>query len=315
MKLAPVFGTMVRILLLLTAPAGLLRAQVAHLGKVTALAFSPGGRLLFSVGEDGRLLCWDGRTGAPLGRVAEAPGPLRCLAVSARGVRVAAGGDAGILVLRSLGGAEAGPPGPAGGALAALAFVGDQLLTYRTSGRLQGLSWRDGAPARPEVSVPTGNHWAACFSPDGRWLALGEDEDLTVRLVDVATGAVRRRLEGHAKSISALAFSPDGALLATGDYGSWVRLFEVATGRQLRRWRGGESPVYGLAFSPDGTRLASASKRGRIYLWDPTTAEAQATDVGGLSAFEAESLAFSPGGGLLAIGGSDPAPFLSQLAP
>jgi WD40 repeat protein len=60
--------------------------------------------------------------------------------------------------------------------------------------------------------------WFSCaaLSPDGRTLALalyGEDE---VRLWEVAAGRVRARLKGHGATVTSLAFSADGRLLASG---------------------------------------------------------------------------------------------------
>src|SRR5919199_465127 len=63
----------------------------------------------------------------------------------------------------------------------------------------------------------------------------------------------------------AVAFSPDGKLLAAG---SWhdrgVRLWDAATGKEVRRWEVGQ-PVYAVAYAPDGKTVAAASVR--VHVW------------------------------------------------
>src|SRR5262245_50936108 len=61
---------------------------------------------------------------------------------------------------------------------------------------------------------------------------------------------------GHTDGAQAVAFSPDGKLLASGGFDNTIKLWEVGTGRMLRTL---VCKVKSIAFSPDGRTLASAS--------------------------------------------------------
>ena len=75
---------------------------------------------------------------------------------------------------------------------------------------------------------------------------------------------------GHLDRVMAMAFSPDGRLIASGSADRTVRLWEVATGREMAVLRGHEQTVPQVVFSPDGRRLASTDESHTVRLWDPT---------------------------------------------
>jgi len=64
-----------------------------------------------------------------------------------------------------------------------------------------------------------------------------------------------------------VAFSPDGARIATASNDKTVKLWDAATGRELFTLRGHTDSVDGLAFSPDGRILAAASEDGTVRLY------------------------------------------------
>jgi WD40 repeat protein len=87
---------------------------------------------------------------------------------------------------------------------------------------------------------------AVALSPDGRLLASADgpdhgydgDEPRRISVWDVASGRQVARFEGHNSSVAALAFSPDGTRLVSGQQNSTVLVWDVAVAARSRR--GGE---------------------------------------------------------------------------
>lgn len=88
----------------------------------------------------------------------------------------------------------------------------------------------------------------------------------TVALYDTATGKLLRTLKERGL-VNAIAFAPDGELLATAGAEHAVRLWNVATGRKVRELAGHTEPQYCVAFSPDGRYVASGGKARRVVMW------------------------------------------------
>ncbi len=108
-------------------------------------------------------------------------------------------------------------------------------------------------------------------------------------------------IKDHTNTVRAVAFSPDGKLLATAGDDKSIRILDVATGQRKGRIPH-DAEVYCLAFSPDGATLASGGAGRAVTLWDVATWERQRTIADGDPGSIA-GLTFAPDGRRLATVG------------
>jgi len=128
-----------------------------------------------------------------------------------------------------------------------------------------------------------------------------------IRIWEVASGRAIQSLPAHEHFTLALAFSPEGEILASGGDRGRVLLREVASGQTRQQIEHPEKSLRQIAFSPDGQMLATIGYgRGTdasLRLWSTQTGKR--IDELRISNADIEAFAFSPDGRMVAGAGSD----------
>jgi dipeptidyl aminopeptidase/acylaminoacyl peptidase len=260
------------------ATGKVLRRFPAFGEKATTVMFGPGCRLAaFTVGDAAEVRLWDVAAGKELRRL-KTPQGISLVGFGPRGRLLAILEGDGVVALQE-------------GRLPTLRLwdttTGQSVrpfdlatteLTFAPNGKVMAAAEESGitlwevATGKRRCRLPgaSGGSATLAFSPDGRWLAAGGNDEV-VRLWDVLTGELRRGLVGHTDGIKALAFSPDGKRLASGSADQTVILWDPGTGELLRRLEGHRGTVQALAFAPDGKRLVSGSDDTTALVWDLQT--------------------------------------------
>jgi WD40 repeat protein len=97
------------------------------------------------------------------------------------------------------------------------------------------------------------------------------DRPKNMRIADDTT--LIRKLDRQDGVIAALAWSPDGELIAVGGASPEITVYDAESGKRVAACKGHSAGIYTVAFSPDGQTLATGGFDGQVRLYRAKTGE------------------------------------------
>jgi WD40 repeat protein len=200
-----------------------------HTHQVNAVAFSPDGKLLASAGEDKTIRLWDLASEDHAKNRIPHRTAFQCLAFAPDGKTLAAGDAEGRVTVWEV-------------------RTGEKRSEFI-------------ADTRTRISL-------IGYAPDGRTLAVVPYDSYVTHLWDVEPKKKEPRvsLKGHDGWVAAVAFSPDGATVATSGSDSTIWLWDARSGEARTNLRAHDGRIDCLAFLGND-RLVSGGHDGTVIVW------------------------------------------------
>jgi len=215
-----------------TQPAGLVAPVVNYpLGAITALAFSPDGKIL-AAGTYGQVVLYDTATWQLLRTFRQVDDSARALAFSPDGKRLAIG---------------CGLPARSG-----------HVLLWDVDGAAPPRLYPNQADAIEAVA----------FDKDGKELLYGADDHKARFFPAMGAASGGNVLDEHNDRVQAVAFSPkEDFVFLTGGLDKIVKVWDMHTGHVVINFDQSEGGITGLAFLSNGVQFIGSSLDGKLYWW------------------------------------------------
>lgn len=256
------------------------KAFRGHTWWVWQAAFSPDEERVITVSQDGTAIVWnvDGNERTP--PFTGHRGPVYCAAFAADGKSIATGGfDHRVLVWKP-----------------------EELQAYNFRNLEKGENVTP--PAKFRVWDGHATAVRSVTMIDHGKLLLSAGEDNTVRMWEMATGALIKTFRGHDSAVRAAIASPDGRTLLSASHDATVREWSIAGYEELRslqgrKFEGHTDAVLAASFSPNQEWVITASRDRTARTWNSTTGELKHTFEEGHQFLASTAIFFDRGRGLL----------------
>jgi WD40 repeat protein/serine/threonine protein kinase len=243
---------------------------------IAMVAWSPNGKALATGHQDGSVRLWDAATTQPIDTFErKADGHVTSLAWSRNGRGLAGSGGPTARLWNTMTGQEmlVMPGHPACDPTTGIESIDYRPVAWSPDGAILAFPsqysvvktwWADSGRLLHAMNVNGSHPGRLAFAPDGKTLAA----QIGPSLWDVASGQPTE-LSPSAYNKSAVAWSPDGRLLACADTEGEVQLWSIDSGQVARTARGRPGYARAVGFSPDGRVLAAAGWDDcQVRLWD-----------------------------------------------
>jgi WD40 repeat protein len=252
----------------LSLPSGEVLASLAHTAGLRSIAFDPSSSLIATGSTDGLLSLWNAETGDHLFTLSSHTRPVYALAFSPDGKTLASA---------------------AGYDLGGMEHLESAIFDTLLSTGFDKLSTDELAEGYAELE----EHIASTSPKDA------DGADYAIRLWNIETRSESARLTGHEDAIKGIAFSPDGAMLATASLDGTTRLWSLPERTEIARIQSDQEHFEDVAFNPGGYFFATSSDFLRLWKTPFSEQLAPQHDESILS------IAVSDGNDFIASGGED----------